>query len=176
MKRTILVVLLLSIPSIFADSSFESTKAALDNQQAAVDSAERRVAELKTQLEAGTAQLASAAGKPENASEIDRLNESNRRLVDECNQAVAACKAENKRLQEVVATCTGGDRQVVSEGGKYSLHPHEPKEAPSRPAPVVRTSTPQSSQVEAPRTQRAPYARQGRMYPRASETYSVVAE
>lgn len=168
MKRTLLAITLLSIPSLFA-GSFEATKASLDNQQAAVEAAEKRVADLRTQIEAGSSQLASAAGKSEHAAEIDRLNAENRKLVEECNQAVAACRAENKKLQEVVANCTGGDREVVSEGGKYSLRPCEPKEVKTaRPATVTQTA-----QAPAQKATRAPYARQGRAYPRASAAYPV---
>jgi hypothetical protein len=168
MKRTLLAITLLSIPYLFSES-FEATKASLDNQQAAVEAAEKQVAEIRSKIEAGSSQLAAAAGKSEHAAEIDRLNEENRKLIEECNQAVATCRAENKKLQEVVANCTGGDREVVSEGGKYSLRPSEPKEVKSaHPAPVTQTV-----QTQAQKATRAPYAKQGRSYPRASSAYPV---
>lgn len=166
MKRTLLLVSLLSIPAAYA-GSFESAQSALAAQQSAVDAAERRVEDLKGRLAEGTSQIASAAGKPEYAAEIDRLNEANRKLVEECNQAVAACKAENKKLQDAVARCTGPDREVVTEHGKYSLRPHEAKPvASSRPASVAQP-------VQASQAPRAPYARHGRTYPRANQPIVV---
>jgi len=162
MKRTLLLTSLLSISAIYADS-FESKKTALDAQQAAVDNAEKRVADLKDQLAAGTAQIASAAGKSEYAAEIDRLNEANRNLAKACNEAVEQCREANKRLQDVVSRCTGPGCEVVTENGKYSLRPCAEKATSKRTVanPAV-TETP-----------RAPYAKQGRTYPRTTSAHTV---
>lgn len=174
MKRTQLALSLLCAPALFADS-FESQQSALAAQQSAVDAAEKRVSDIQAQIDMGAGQLKSMAGKPENAGEIDRMNSENRRLVEECNRAVEACKAENKRLQEVVSSCTGGDREVVTEGGRYALRPHERKEAP-----VARTSPSTATTVEvAPqpssRVSRAPYANNGHNYKRASSSHLTMA-
>lgn len=153
MKRTLLFVSLLFSAPAFADSKFESMKAGLDSAQADVDAAEKRVADLNAQLDSSKSQLASVAGKPEYTEEIERLNEANRKLAEECNQAVAACKAENKKLQDAVSRCAGVEHKVVSNGGKYTLQKHEASctTAPAKPS----------------QTTRAPYATRGNVYPRA---------
>ncbi len=153
MKRTLLFVSLLFSAALLADKSFESMKAGLDSAQADADAAERRVADLNAQLDATKNQLSSVAGKPEYAQEIERLNEANRKLAEECNQAVAACKAENKKLQDAAARCAGSEHKVVSEGGKFSL---QRAEASCAASPARATNTP-----------RAPYASRGNVYPRA---------
>ncbi len=153
MKRTLLLVsLLFSVPAL-ADHKYESMKSGLDSAQADADAAERRVADLNAQLDASKSQLSSASGKPEYAEEIARLNEANRKLAEECNQAVAACKAENRKLQDAVSRCAGVEHKVVSEGGRYTLQKHETSSSatPAKPA----------------QTTRAPYASRGNVYPRA---------